>query len=161
MKKLALNDQVYGRLTLKFEVPKKGKHRYYLCLCECGKRVMASVSNIRSGNTVSCGCYKKDMISKAVRKHGKSGGKCREYNIWSGMKTRCNNPDRKDYKYYGGRGIKVCPEWSESFGVFFKDMGPCPMGLTLDRKETNGDYSKENCHWVTRAEQTRNRRATG
>lgn len=81
-----------------------------------------------------------------------------EYRSWQMMKNRCLNPKAIDYSYYGGRGITVCPEWVESFDNFFMDMGPKPSeGLTLDRKDGNGQYCKENCQWATRLEQARNR----
>lgn len=79
------------------------------------------------------------------------------YLTWSGMIQRCNNPKHDKYPYYGGRGIKVCKRWRE-FRFFLKDMGERPDGLTLDRKDPNKNYCKENCKWATKSEQSRNRR---
>lgn len=77
------------------------------------------------------------------------------------MVKRCTNPNNWAWKYYGGRGIDVCKRWRESFANFLADMGERPRGLTLDRRDNDGDYTPKNCRWVTRAEQSRNRRKPG
>jgi len=81
------------------------------------------------------------------------------YNVWNSMRTRCYNKKDKGYKNYGGRGIRVCKSWKNSFKSFYSDMGDCPAGLSLDRIDNNKDYCKENCKWSTRSEQMRNRRS--
>ena len=81
-----------------------------------------------------------------------------EYPGYVAMKGRCTNPKKSDYSYYGGRGIKVCDSWTESFDNFIKDMGPRPEGATLDRVDVDGDYCKENCRWATFEEQSNNTR---
>lgn len=79
------------------------------------------------------------------------------YYVWNNMRSRCRDPNCENYTNYGGRGIKVCERW-ESFANFVWDMGVQPAGLTLDRIDTNGDYTPDNCRWVTQLDQQRNRR---
>jgi len=87
-------------------------------------------------------------------KHGYNG--TGTYETWRGMKGRCLNKKRNDYKYYGGRGIKVCERWLE-FKNFLDDMGERPEGKTLDRKDNDGNYEPSNCRWATKQEQQLNR----
>lgn len=81
----------------------------------------------------------------------------REYQTWKGMRKRCRNPRCADFKNYGGRGIRVCARW-DSFDLFMADMGPCPVGLFIDRVDNDGNYEPNNCRWATRLEQNRNKR---
>ena len=79
------------------------------------------------------------------------------YSVYHGMLSRCTNPKNKSFPYYGGKGILVCEQWRASFAAFVADMGQRPDGMTLDRKDSNANYSPENCRWVTLDEQNRNR----
>ena len=93
-------------------------------------------------------------------KHGhkpRNGSPSPTYNSWRAMQERCNNPNARGYKWYGKRGISVCPRW-ESFENFLVDMGEKPKGLTLDRTDNDGNYEPGNCQWVTQKEQTRGNR---
>lgn len=151
---------IFNRLTVvKATVRKTGNKTIYECTCTCGNIVFTDKYKLQSGHTKSCGCFKLDNLSVIKFKHGKS--KTPEYKAWSGMKERCNNATYKGYRYYGGRGIKVCDRWSESFENFFLDMKNKPSSKhSLDRIDVNGNYSPDNCRWATTSQQSANRRDT-
>jgi len=94
-----------------------------------------------------------------MTKRSPSSTRTTEYSAWSNMRQRCNNPNHPNFDYYGGRGISVCERWG-SFDAFLQDMGYRPKGLTLERKDNNGNYTPENCVWETRHAQQRNRRCS-
>lgn len=128
----------------------------WICQCDCGKRVV--ISNIT--RTKSCGCLIIENLRAISLKHGFNVGNVRtvEYRIWSHMKERCYYPKAAHFKDYGGRGIKVCKRWLNSFPNFLKDMGKRPAGMTIDRKNNDGDYEPSNCRWISNKDQQSNRR---
>ncbi len=133
----------------------KGGRRRYKCQCDCGTVRIVSKSNLKCGESKSCGCYRDDTAAMRNKTHDKSG--TIEYSTWQGIKTRCLNENSKDYKRYGGRGITICEEWENSFETFYSDMGNKPNGMQIDRINNDGNYESKNCRWVTPKENSCNR----
>jgi hypothetical protein len=152
-----LGGQRFGRLTLVKELgPNAHGSIVWRCHCDCGNDTMVTASNLRSGNTISRGCFHKERQHEAPLRHGMKG--TRVYNAWINMRQRCTNPARKEWENYGGRGISVCDDWMVSFDAFLQDMGEPQEGMTLDRFDVNGDYEPGNCRWASYQAQGRNTR---
>lgn len=154
----------YCYLTVIKEVAKpthlKDRHKFFECQCDCGAIKIISSTNI--GRSIkSCGCHRFD--SKNVR-HGYASHKIYDklYHTWNGIKYRCYNPNSKDYKHYGGRGVRMCNEWLNDFMTFrsWALENGFSENLTIDRVDVNGNYEPSNCRWVTVAEQNRNKTTT-
>ena len=125
--------------------------------CECGRIDKVELYQLKRGRyaaCMSCSSAKHFINNKSARKHYL-------YNTWKGMIYRCHNPKSGCYKNYGGRGIKVCDRWRDSFQAFADDMGEKPSPKhTLDRIDVDKDYSPENCRWAIPEEQGRNKRTS-
>jgi hypothetical protein len=146
----------FGNLTILERVSAIGeKQTKFRCLCECGKESIVCAAHLKNGHTKSCGCLVLTSISKRTTTHGKS--KTTTYRSWMAMLRRCTNIHCDNYKWYGGRGITVCDEWSH-FDNFLKDMGDRPDGTELDRIDNYKGYSADNCRWVAHKENCLNRR---
>lgn len=160
---LKLLGQRFGRLLVIDQCEERRRNNIvWLCKCECGSEVKIPGKDLRYGNTTSCGCLQKEVaalnVSTATRTHGMSH-KTYLYGIWTGIKDRCYNTNHPAYPNYGGRGITMCVEWIEDFAQFVKDVGDRPSDEhTLDRLDNNSGYCKDNCRWITRKLQSRNRR---
>lgn len=154
--------QTLGRLSVEEYLPrcrKTGELARFKCKCDCGNEVIVNASNLLRKNkgTRSCGCLVSETSSKNQTTHGKS--KSSEWLAWRNMKTRCCDVNHKAYLRYGGRGIKVCERWLDSFENFFEDMGEKPSPRhTLERKNNSEGYEPGNCVWATRKAQSRNTR---
>lgn len=139
-----------------FGVNRSGK-MFVLCKCECGTEKKVDKYNVISGASKSCGCFSVDMARNAKLKHGLSWTK--EYSSWRHMKDRCENPGSDSYKWYGGAGVSVYKEWSESFESFYKYIGAMPeKGMTLDRINPYKGYEPGNVRWATWDIQARNKK---
>lgn len=159
-----LTGQIFGRLrVIGFAGYNKYKHLKWYVHCECNNITTVIGTSLKAGLTQSCGCLHKEKITEPrKKKHGYAGNNKRgsrnpTYSIWASMLARCNNSKNYAYNDYGGRGIYVCKEWYD-FKNFLEDMGERPEGLTLDRKENDKGYYKENCRWATYFTQANNRR---
>ena len=166
-----LTGQKFGRLTV---IERAGSTKHgatkWFCKCECGNKAIVIGDELRKGNTLSCGCYAKEIAKETAKKHiagkNKTQGKTGTliYKEWSEMKRRCYNTQDNSYQSYGGRGIEVCDRWKNSFEAFYEDVSKLPnfqkAGYTLNRIDNDGNYEPDNVEWADSSTQANNRRTT-
>lgn len=173
---IEIKGQRFGKWLVIEPIRKKGTKILWLCKCDCGNEGKLRGHLLVSGKTKSCGCaanevgwetrrqrYGLPAVKPRTIKKKKEYGVSRypEFKIWVSMRLRCSNPNITKYSDYGGRGIRVCERWQNSFLAFITDVGRRPStDYSLDRIDVNGDYEPGNVRWATWSEQCRNKRVT-
>ena len=159
-----LSGQRFGRLTVEefagFHMLPSGRRKsQWKCRCDCGNTIVVLSTNLKKGNSKSCGCYNMDQILSRTIIHGDKHA--RLYKIWCNMKSRCIDINCKSYKNYGARGITICNEWLSY--IPFKEWAMSngySDNLSIDRIDVNGNYCPGNCRWATPKMQSNNRTNT-
>lgn len=153
----------FGMLTAVERVRVAPRKTHWRCLCDCGASRVVAAHHLAAGATRSCGCMQRTRDGRS---------KSREYAIWRHMISRCHDPRANNFRFYGGKGRFVCEGWRESFDAFLAGVGEAPgPDYTLDRMDTDGDYTcgrcrqcveggrPMNCRWATKHVQSRNMRS--
>jgi hypothetical protein len=152
-----LTGERFGSLIAESPARTRSGRRGWVCRCDCGRRITVDQSNLKSGNTKSCGCMKSTMCSDANVTHRKS--RTLVYGIWCRMIARCCNPKSSGFSSYGAKGITICDRWRQSFEAFLTDMGERPStSHVIDRIDNSKGYSPENCRWADPKMSSRNRK---
>ena len=157
----------FGMLTVSSNSHRFGRYLWRDCVCLCGAEKRIRQDHVFSGRTKSCGCLKNVSRPHPIgcrcnahkaspnRSHGMSNTPT--YGTWTAMVQRCTNPNRRNWRWYGALGVKICERWN-MFENFLADMGTRPMGKTLDRLNPEGNYEPSNCRWADQKTQMNNLR---
>lgn len=148
----------FGRLVVTAIAQPDARGRTsFVCRCDCGTDKVVASNALSTGTTRSCGCLGVESRRNRATTHGMT--ETAEHRCWAKMKSRCLNRSDRGFGNYGGRGIRVCDRWVNSFEAFYADMGPRPTpDHSLERVDVNGHYEPGNTVWTTRRAQSRNRR---
>lgn len=160
-KAMDLLSQRFGRLiVIEREGNDKSGKTIWKCVCDCGQTTSVQGSSLKSGTIQSCGCLGREKLLE----YGKTAAVIHDmsrssiYAIWTNIVDRCYNEKNPNYHRYGGRGITMCDEWRNSFEAFYHDMGERPsVNYSIDRRDNDKGYCKDNCRWATSQEQAANR----
>lgn len=159
-----ITGQTFGRLKVLRRDGTVNKKATWLCECSCENKTLKVIcgTDLRKGHTTSCGCRQMEVLRKRNFRHGSAPRKHKTllYQVWEGMKARCYNKNHTAYKYYGGRGVRVCGEWKEDHVQFstWATESDYKIGLSLERKDVNGEYCPANCCWILPGDQNKNKR---
>lgn len=158
-KKIDLKGQKFGKLLVLRRAENKGKNTAWVCRCDCGNEKDILTYNLTAMKSKSCGCVRGKKLGNFSRTHGQSH--TRLYSVYKGIKQRCLNKNNPAYKYYGGKGVVIDEGWLKDFLVFkdwaYKHNYKEGKGLSIDRIDPNGNYSPENCRWVSLSKQQNNK----
>lgn len=148
----------FGRLYVVKEIGRLRGAALFLCKCDCGNTKKITGIDLRSGRVNSCGCLKKELITKKNTTHNLTNS--RLYSIYYNMMSRCTNKNSSHFSDYGGRGIKICNEWKDNFLNFYNwaISHGYSDNLSIDRIDVNGNYEPSNCRWATNEIQCNNKR---
>ena len=157
MRKLDVTGARYGMLVAIYRV--EGERSNWLWQCDCGSTTLALLANVRVGKTSSCGCFRREFVSAKKRTHGHSVNRkvSKTLDAYYKARNRCTNPNDPRYSIYASRGLTMCGRWLEGFENFLEDMGPASKGQIFVRIDNEIGYSPDNCRWVTRSNQEKNK----